>query len=118
MLIFSNRILRIVVAAIILGAAGLVSVAHAQQATEIQITHKDKKFQPTEISAPADTPIVLRVKNQDAKAIEFESKTLRVEKVIAANGEATINVRPQKAGRYEFFDEFNEKNARGALVVK
>jgi hypothetical protein len=27
-------------------------------------------------------------------------------------------VRAQKAGRYEFFDEYNEKTARGALVVK
>lgn len=89
-----------------------------EQAKEIEIVHKDKKFSPAEVTAPVDTPIVFKVKNQDGKAIEFESKTLKVEKVIAANGEATINVRPQKAGRYEFFDEFNEKNARGALVVK
>ena len=27
-------------------------------------------------------------------------------------------VRAQKPGRYEFFDEYNEKVARGALVVK
>ncbi len=50
--------------------------------------------------------------------MEFESKTLHVEKVVAAGGDATINVRAQKPGRYEFFDEYNEKTARGALVVK
>jgi len=50
---------------------------------------------------------------------EFESKTLHVEKVVAGNTDATINVRAQKPGRYEFFfDEYNEKVARGALVVK
>jgi len=92
--------------------------AHAQQATEIQLSYKDKKFDPAEINAPANTPIVIKLKNLDAKAMEFESKTLHVEKVVAGNTDATINVRAQKPGRYEFFDEYNEKVARGALVVK
>ena len=35
-----------------------------------------------------------------------------------AGTDAVINVRAQKPGRYEFFDEYNEKVARGALVVK
>src|SRR5262245_41922804 len=92
--------------------------AQAQSATEIQLSYKDKKFDPAEISAPANTPIVIKLKNLDAKAMEFESKTLKVEKVVAGSSDATINVRAQKPGRYEFFDEYNEKVARGALVVK
>jgi hypothetical protein len=96
----------------------IVAGAQAQSATEIQLSYKDKKFDPAEISAPADTPVVIKLKNLDSKAMEFESKTLKVEKVVAAGGDATINVRAQKPGRYEFFDEYNEKVARGALVVK
>jgi hypothetical protein len=92
--------------------------AQAQQATEIALSYKDKKFTPDEITAPANTAIVIKLKNLDAKAMEFESKTLHVEKVVAAGTDAVINVRAQKAGRYEFFDEYNEKTARGALVVK
>ena len=104
-------------------AAALLPIAStgaalAQAATEIQLSYKDKKFDPAEISAPANTPIVIKLKNLDAKAMEFESKTLKVEKVVAAGSDATINVRAQKPGRYEFFDEYNEKVARGALVVK
>lgn len=95
-----------------------VSVAGAQTATEIALSYKDKKFDPPEISGPANTPIVIKLKNLDAKAMEFESKTLKVEKVVVGGGDATINVRAQKPGRYEFFDEYNEKVARGALVVK
>jgi len=67
---------------------------------------------------PPLTLIVIKLKNLDAKAMEFESKTLKVEKVVAGSSEGTINVRAQKPGRYEFFDEYNEKVARGALVVK
>ena len=109
--------------AALLAAAALLAVsatgaANAQSATEIQLSYKDKKFDPAEISAPANTPIVIKLKNLDAKAMEFESKTLKVEKVVAGSSDAVINVRAQKPGRYEFFDEYNEKVARGALVVK
>jgi len=50
--------------------------------------------------------------------MELESDSLKIEKVIAAGKEATIKVKAQKPGLYEFFDEYNEKTARGALVVK
>ena len=110
---FSKTVL-LALAVCALTAAG----AQAQTATEIQLSYKDRKFSPAEITAPVNTPIVIKLKNLDAKAMEFESKTLKVEKVVAGSSEATINVRAQKPGRYEFFDEYNEKDARGALVVK
>jgi hypothetical protein len=105
-------------AAVCLASVSAVTMAKAQSATEIQLSYKDKKFDPPEISAAVNTPIVIKFKNLDAKAMEFESKTLHVEKVVAGSSDAVINVRAQKAGRYEFFDEYNEKTARGALVVK
>lgn len=92
--------------------------ANAQAATEIQLSYKEKKFEPAEISAPANSPIVIKLKNLDTKPMEFESKALKIEKVVAGASDATINVRAQKPGRYEFVDEYNEKTARGALVVK
>src|SRR6266550_3735933 len=107
----------LVAAGCLLSAIAAV-LANAQSATEIQLSYKDKKFDPVEITAPANTAIVIKLKNLDAKAMEFESKTLHVEKVVAGSSDAVINVRAQKAGRYEFFDEYNEKTARGALVVK
>jgi hypothetical protein len=102
----------------VLASLSAINMAKAQSATEIQLSYKDKMFDPPEISAPVNMPIVIKFKNLDAKAMEFESKTLHVEKVVAGSSDAVINVRAQKAGRYEFFDEYNEKTARGALVVK
>jgi Cupredoxin-like domain len=107
-----------ILAAVCTASVSAVTVARAQGATEIQLSYQDKKFDPEEISAPVNTPIVIKLKNLDAKAMEFESKALKVEKVVAGSSDAVINVRAQKAGRYEFFDEYNEKTARGALVVK
>ena len=94
-----------------------VVTSQAQQATEIQVTYSKGQFQPSELRAPADKPIIFRVKNLDTKPMEFESKSLRVEKVVAASSEGVINVRALKPGRYEFYDDFNEK-ARGALTVE
>ncbi len=99
------------------GLVFLVPGAHAQQAAEVQVTYSNGQFQPSDLKAPADKPLALRVKNLDAKAMEFESKSLRVEKVVAAKSEGVINIRALKPGRYEFYDDFNEK-ARGALNVQ
>jgi hypothetical protein len=49
--------------------------------------------------------------------MEFESEALRVEKVVAARTNGIVNVRALKPGRYEFYDDFNDK-ARGALTVQ
>jgi len=89
----------------------------AQQATAIGVSVKGHHFQPAEIRAPANRPLTLRVKNLDATAMEFESVSLRVEKVVAPGSEGIINVRPLAPGRYEFFDDFHQET-RGTLVVQ
>jgi len=88
-----------------------------QYAASVEIVVKDKKFDPAEIKAPADKRIVIRVVNRDGAAMEFESKSLKVEKVIAANSEGILRVGPLKPGKYEFFDDFNLSN-RGTLIVE
>jgi len=108
---------RLALAAICAVALLQVSASRAQQATEVHLTYSKGQFQPSQVSAPADKPISFRIKNLDAKAMEFESPSLRVEKVIAAGTEGVVNVRPLKPGRYEFYDDFNDK-ARGSLTVQ
>jgi plastocyanin len=92
--------------------------ALAQESTELTLTVKDHKFDPAQLEAPAGKPIALRIKNLDPTPMEFESNSLRVEKVLTGNGEAVVNIRPQKAGRYEFFDDFHASTTKGILVVK
>jgi plastocyanin len=110
---FSRTVL-LALAVCALSAAG----AQAQTATEIELSYKDKKFTPAEVTVPANTAFTIKVKNLDAKAMEFESKPLKIEKVIAANSEAIVNVRPQKPGKYKFVDEYNEDVAIGNVIVK
>ncbi len=100
-------------------AAALVltgAAAQAQYAT-VEITVKDKKFEPVEVKAPANARIVIHVINRDPVAMEFESNAMKVEKVVPANGEGIVRAGPFKPGRYEFFDDFNQNN-KGTLVVE
>jgi plastocyanin len=106
------------VAAGLLAGAAAVAPAQAQDSVEIVISVKDHAFEPAEVEAPAGKPIVLRIKNLDASPMEFESKSLRVEKVLTGNGEGVVNLRPQKPGRYDFFDDFHANTTKGVVVVK
>jgi plastocyanin len=93
------------------------TAVRAQEAT-VHLSIKDHRFQPAEVRAPANTPITIVVKNLDTTPEEFESKTLRVEKVIAGGGSTTLRIRPLGAGRYRFFGDFHEDTAEGYLVVE
>lgn len=102
------------------GSVGILLMAaqaHAGGSSEICLTYANGQFEPKEPTVPADAPLTIRVRNMEGKAIEFESETLKVEKVIAANSEAVLNVRAMKSGRYEFYNDFNEK-ARGFVNVQ
>src|SRR5262249_11136443 len=101
--------------AVVLAAGG--PAAAQQYSTTVEIAVKDKKFEPKELKAPANQRIVIHVTNRDAVAMEFESKSLKVEKVIAANGEGIVRVGPLKPGKYDFFDDFNLSNT-GTLIVE
>jgi plastocyanin len=102
-------------------AAGLIlaaAPARADDAAPVQITLKDHKFQPAEATVPAGKPIVIQLANQDATPAEFESKELRVEKVVAGGGAITVKVRALKPGRYRFFDDYHEATTEGFLVAQ
>jgi heme/copper-type cytochrome/quinol oxidase subunit 2 len=103
----------------LLGTAVLIASEHAnaQQSASVAISVKDHRFQPSQISAPANRPISIKVKNLDTAPMEFESVSLRVEKVIAPGSEGVVNVRALAPGRYEFFDDFHQET-RGTLVVE
>lgn len=91
--------------------------ALAQQAATVTVSVKNHRFQPAEVQAPAKVPIELHVKNLDPTPMEFESVSLRVEKVVTGNSEGIIRLRPLEAGRYNFFDDFHQETT-GVLVVR
>jgi plastocyanin len=92
-------------------------VAYAQDA-EFSVAIKDHKFTPDRIEIPAGKKVKLVVDNQDPTPEEFESHSMKIEKVIPGKSKATIFVGPLKAGEYKFVGEFNEKTAKGVVVAR
>ena len=111
---FAKLTLSLLLAGALLGVA---LPARAQEPASVSVSIKNHRFQPAEVQAPANVPIVLRLKNLDPTPMEFESVSLRVEKVVTGNGEGIIRLRPLAPGRYNFFDDFNQQ-ANGVLVVR
>ena len=103
---------------VVVAALSVAGPARAEQySATVELVVKDKKFEPAELRAPADKRIVIHVLNRDAAPMEFESTALKAEKLVAANSEAIVRVGPLKPGKYEFFDDLNQKN-RGTLIVE
>lgn len=92
--------------------------ALADDATVVELTLKDHRFSPAELRVPAGKPIVLNVRNEDSTPEEFDSKALKVEKVIAGKNSASVRVRPLGAGRYPFVGEYHEGTARGVVIAE
>lgn len=116
----SRRTLSVLIlaAALVALAPDAVRPVRAQEPLKIDITIRNHRFEPAEIKVPAGKPLVLVVKNTDATAEEFESKVLKIEKVIPGKSEGTFRVRPLTPGRYTFFGEFHEATAQGVIIAE
>jgi len=105
---------------LILSFFAALSAAHAQAPAplEIPLTIEQHKFAPAELKVKAGQAFVLVITNKDATPEEFESKELRVEKVIPANKTLKLRMPALKPGTYKFFGEYHEATAQGRIVAE
>jgi plastocyanin len=103
---------------LVLTCAVLTVAAAAAADLEIPVSIEKNRFQPDEIRVKSGTPFVLVVTNKDATPEEFESKELRIEKVIPGGKTMKIRVRALKPGTYPFVGEYHEATAKGRIVAE
>ena len=99
-------------------AAIAVPPALADEPTKYEWTIKGHAFDPPELRVPAGKAFVLKLKNLDPTPAEFESHSMKVEKIVAGNAEVTVRVKALKAGTYDMFDEFHEDETKATLVAE
>jgi hypothetical protein len=99
-------------------ALALGAAASPAFADTIELKLQNHAFTPSSFKVKAGVAFSIKVKNLDDTPAEFESHTLKVEKVIAGQSEATVRVKALKPGAYEFFDEFNQAVARGTVIAE
>jgi hypothetical protein len=104
-----------------IGAALLlafVAPACGAETGAIPVTLKDHKFSPSEIHVKANQPTILALSNEDGTAEEFDSSSLKVEKVVAAHSQGNVRLRPLAPGRYPFMGEYHAETAQGVVVAE
>jgi plastocyanin len=105
--------------ALVLGAALVAAFPlGAQEVPEVALQIEQNRFQPEEIRVMAGKPFVLVITNKDKGPEEFESKDLRIEKIIPAGKTLRLRMPALKAGTYSFVGEYHEKTAKGRIIAE
>jgi plastocyanin len=101
-----------------LTAVLVLALASPAAAAEYQLTLKNHRFTPSTIKVKAGTTNVIILKNEDTTADEFDSESLKTEKVVAGGATGKIRLRPLAPGRYPFMGEFHAKTAQGVVIAE
>ena len=83
-----------------------------------KIELKNRTMNPNVIEVAANTPFTIEVVNTDNTAEEFESNSLKIEKIIPPKLTAKFKVKPLTAVEYEIFGEFHMDTCQGKIIVK
>ena len=105
------RLLLVVVAVWALPALG-------QEMPVYKIVARDGTLAPARLEVPAGKRFKIEVSNEGKTPIEFDSKDLKQEKVVAPGAKTSLLINPLKPGEYKFVDEFHEATAKGTVVAK
>ena len=107
------------IGALVLGAALVAAFpSGAQEIPEVALLIEQNRFQPEEIRVKAGQPFVLIITNKDKGPEEFESKDLRIEKIIPGGKTMRLRMPALKAGSYSFVGEYHEKTAKGRIIAE
>jgi hypothetical protein len=108
----------VVLAVVVAILGGVGATVRAADPPEIPLVIENNKFSPEEIRVKAGAPFILVVTNKDKTPEEFESKQLRIEKVIPGGKTVRLRMPSLKAGTYTFVGEYHEATAKGRIVAE
>ena len=98
--------------------AAVSTCVWAQEVVLFKLVAKDARFYPPNLEVSAGKRIKIEISNEGATPIEFESRPLKQEKVLAPGAKSSVVINPLKPGEYPFFDEFHPDTARGKIIAK
>ena len=110
--------MRTPVLALLLGVLALSGSPGSAGAQELTITIKNHRFEPTELRVPAGKRVTIYVINEDPTPEEFESISMKVEKIIPGKSKGLVRIGPLTPGRYDFFGDFNQDTAKGVVIAE
>ena len=103
--------------ALVLIALSVSQAARADDPT-FQVVFENGKIEPLRIEVPAKTRVRLELINKGDSPAEFESKPLRLEKVLAPHSQSVLVIRTLDPGEYPFFDDFHPDAPQAVVVAR
>lgn len=104
--------------AFVVFSALLIAAAPALADTTIPVTLKNHKFSPSVIKVKANQPSVIVLSNEDDTADEFDSSSLKVEKVVPGHQKGNVRIRALAPGKYPFMGEYHAATAQGIVIAE
>ncbi|HEY2035266.1 MAG TPA: cupredoxin domain-containing protein [Rhizomicrobium sp.] len=84
----------------------------------IPVTLQNHRFTPNVIHVKANESFAIHLFNKDATADEFDSTSLKVEKVVSGNSDGMVRIRPLAPGKYPFMGEYHSATAQGVVIAQ
>ncbi len=104
--------------AFLVGVCTIALPALAEELPVFQLVAKGGRFNPTVIEVPAGKRFKIEIANEGPGAIEFESRDLKQEKVLAAGAKSFVVINALRPGTYKFFDDYHQDTGQGTIVAK
>jgi len=98
----------------VVAAMALATSGFAQEPVEVHL--KNHRFTPNVIKVKANQTSVIMLHNDDDTADEFDSSSLKVEKVVPGHQKGAVRLRPLPPGKYPFMGEFHAATAQGMVI--
>ena len=89
----------------------------AEELAAYALVAREGVFEPATIVVPAGKRFKIEISNAGKGPMEFESRELKQEKVLAAGARSSVVINGLKPGTYTFFDDFHP-DAKGRIVAK
>ena len=89
----------------------------AEELAVYVLVARDGVFEPATIEVPAGKRFKIEISNAGKGPMEFESRELKQEKVLAAGARSSVVINGLKPGTYTFFDDFHP-DIKGRIVAK
>lgn len=92
--------------------------ALAEELPVYRLVARDGVFEPATIEVAAGKRFKIEISNEGKGPIEFESRDLKQEKVLAAGAKSSVVINGLKPGTYYFFDDFHPETGKCQIVAK
>ena len=101
---------------LLLIAAPVLTPALADEPITVHL--KNHRFSPAVIKVKANQPAMIVLFNDDDGADEFDSSSLKIERVVPGHNKGNIRLRALAPGKYPFMGEFHAATAQGMVIAE